>query len=211
MYRRGVWKLVSSTGCISHWARGLIYVNIVHLDRQAEGCTQRSAVYFTPLRAGARGRDSFHCAGGAHNCDGPPDPPPTPPPAPPPVPPPTPFVSSALASHMVLQRDVPARIWGGSVTAGAIVNVTVVGGAGAEAQTTKANSKGDWSVDLAPRPATVEPSNITVVSESNTAVLTDVLFGDVWGCHGRVSNISSAMSLGQTGRSTIVCSRCWHH
>ena len=108
---------------------------------------------------------------------------------------------------MVLQRDVPARIWGGGVAAGAAVTVTVSGGAGAETQTARAGPSGDWEVDLRVRSATSAPSNITVVSGTQAAALVDVLFGDVWGCHGQVSMGGARNSLCPSERFSFSSSK----
>jgi hypothetical protein len=128
--------------------------------------------------------DSYYCASG--KCA-----PPKAPPAPAPPPPPAVgLVHRALGSHMVLQRDVPARIWGGSAVGE--ITVTVSGGGGAETQTTTAHANGSWSVDLKPRNATATPSSIAVAcpgcsaAANKHAVLTDVLFGDVFVCGGQV-------------------------
>jgi hypothetical protein len=160
--------------------------------------------------------DSYYCASG--KCA-----PPKAPPAPAPPPPPAVgLVHRALGSHMVLQRDVPARIWGGSAVGE--ITVTVSGGGGAETQTTTAHANGSWSVDLKPRNATATPSSIAVAcpacpaAANKHAVLTDVLFGDVFVCGGQVGcshtafhncrlvNLSDSNGLGAT---CWCCCKCY--
>ena len=118
--------------------------------------------------------------------------------APPPPPAPQlPFaVSAAFGSHMVLQRDTPARIYG-TAGAGDIITVSVdVPGSVADAVRTTAFPNGTWAADLATRPATTTPSTLTVSSSGNPGgnlTLEDILWGDVWGCHGQ-SNVKSPES-----------------
>ncbi len=101
------------------------------------------------------------------------------------------LVHRALGSHMVLQRDVPARLWG---SATGTVTAIVSGAGGAETKTATAAANGTWSIDLRPRASTMEPSTITVTCPSckvpgdKKVVLTDVLFGDVFVCGGRESS-----------------------
>ncbi len=78
-----------------------------------------------------------------------------------------------LGSHMVLQQDVAAPIWG-QASAGESVTVSFRG----QRKTTKADADGNWRVDLDPlNPG--EAASLTV-SASNTVVLEDVLVGEVW-------------------------------
>lgn len=139
--------------------------------------------------AGACGNwDSYSCPTGS--CEPNPQPPPK---GKGPVGPSAPsaeLVHRALGSHMVLQRDVPARLWG---SATGIVTVVVSGAGGAETKTAAAAANGTWSIDLRPRPSTLEATTITVTCPScdsaadKKVVLTDVLFGDVYVCGGRES------------------------
>jgi len=81
---------------------------------------------------------------------------------------------NALASHMVLQRDAPVRIWGWAEPA---EKVSVACG-GQEVQTT-ADKEGRWQAELPAQSANEQGQSITVTG-SNTIELEDVLFGDVW-------------------------------
>lgn len=132
--------------------------------------------------------DTYRCPSGS--CAPNPQPPPK---GKGPAPPPSVaagLVHRALGSHMVLQRDVPARLWG---SATGTVTVVVSGAGGAETKTARAAANGTWNIDLRPRPSTLEASTITVTCPSCDAaadkkvVLTDVLFGDVFVCGGRES------------------------
>lgn len=160
------------------------------------GCMIDMPTCAHPKKGGAYGNwDSYYCPGGA--CAAPKPPPAGKPPAPPPD---ASLVHRALGSHMVLQRDVPARIWGAGT---GVITVTVAGGGGAETKTTTGN--GTWSVDLKPRASTVVPSTITVTCAScseKQAVLQDTLWGDVFVCGGQ-SNM--AFGLGQDINASLEC------
>jgi len=93
-------------------------------------------------------------------------------------------VSNALGSNMVLQRDTPSRLWG-TAPPGEVVSVEV-SGITPESLNTTALADGTWALDLQTRSAQADPSNITVSgSAGNKIQMTNVLFGDVWGCHGQ--------------------------
>ena len=62
---------------------------------------------------------------------------------------------------------------------------------GASGAVTFAN--GSWAVDLKTRPAPTTPSTIVISSQGSKGppvTLSNVLFGDVWGCHGQSNNIA---------------------
>ena len=81
---------------------------------------------------------------------------------------------AVLDSHMVLQRDMPLKIWG---TADPEEAVTV--SLGGETASTKAGKNGNWIVTLKAQKADGKPRQITVKGK-NTIVLKDVLIGEVW-------------------------------
>jgi sialate O-acetylesterase len=94
-------------------------------------------------------------------------------------------LSTAFSDRMVLQRDIPASVFG-QADDGEKITVTVH----AQSQSTVAKN-GEWLIKLKPEEAG-GPYELTV-SGSNKIVLKDVLFGDVWICGGQ-SNM--AMPLG---------------
>ncbi len=78
-----------------------------------------------------------------------------------------------ISDHMVLQRDVPAPIWG-TASPGETVSVSIAG----QTKTTKADDKGKWSVKLDPLKLA---EGLTLrVKGSNTITINDVLVGEVW-------------------------------
>ena len=78
-----------------------------------------------------------------------------------------------VGGHMVLQRDVPARVWGWAAP-GESVSVSV----GSASGRATAGADGRWQVDLQPQPAG-GPFHMTIAGR-NTIALEDVWFGEVW-------------------------------
>ena len=86
-------------------------------------------------------------------------------------------VANALGSHMVLQRDRPAIVWG-FAGAGVLVTVSLNGVA---LPPVAADANGTWRAALPAQPATAAPSSISFECSDGTVPppLEDVLFGDV--------------------------------
>ena len=79
--------------------------------------------------------------------------------------------------HMVLQRDFPIRIWG-SAAPGENVMVKL----GTDRTTARADSTGQWQVEMASRPASAQPLVLSVTGATEPAItLQDILIGEVWG------------------------------
>ena len=97
---------------------------------------------------------------------------------------------SILGPNMVLQQQLPARIWGWS-TPGDEVAVDFAD----QHKTGKADAQGAWQLTLDPMPASAEPRTLKVTSKSGekTIELKNVLVGEVWVCAGQ-SNMGTAMS-----------------
>jgi sialate O-acetylesterase len=97
-----------------------------------------------------------------------------------------------VGSHMVLQRDVPARVWGWAAP-GEAVRVTL---AGTTADAT-AGADGRWSVELPAAPAG-GPFTLTIAG-TNTVKLEDVWRGEVWVASGQ-SNMEFPLQRASGGR-----------
>lgn len=95
--------------------------------------------------------------------------------------------SSALGSNMVLQRDVHARIWGTAKPGSNVVATVISTSTSSTSYNTTASSAGDWQIDLTPQSSTTTPTTIKLQCDgaATSTSLNNVLFGDVFGCHGQ--------------------------
>jgi len=100
-----------------------------------------------------------------------------------------------LASHMVIQRDLPVHVWGWA-NAGEAVKVSFRGKEGSAIT----DELGSWSVFLPPGSAG-GPFELTV-GGANTVTLTDVLVGDVWVASGQ-SNMEFEMRRAATAATDL--------
>jgi sialate O-acetylesterase len=94
---------------------------------------------------------------------------------------------SIFSDHMVLQRDIPLKVWGWDEP-GTPVTVEFAG----ETYTTEADADGKWTVVMEPQAANSEPQTLVVAGTSERQ-LSDVLVGDVWICSGQ-SNMQWPLS-----------------
>ncbi|MDR2345296.1 MAG: sialate O-acetylesterase [Planctomycetaceae bacterium] len=92
-----------------------------------------------------------------------------------------------FASGMVLQRDLPAPVWGWADPQEKIT-VTI----GDQSQTTETNEDGRWQVKLNPLKAANKPTKL-IVKGKNEIVLENILVGEVWLCSGQ-SNMAWTMN-----------------
>ncbi len=92
-----------------------------------------------------------------------------------------------FTDNMMLQRDLPVRVWGWA-DAGEAVSVTLLG----KSATTKTDAKGQWAVEL---PAIKTGDNLELtVKGNNNLTLKNILIGDIWVCSGQ-----SNMEMGLNG------------
>lgn len=85
-----------------------------------------------------------------------------------------------FSDGMVLQADMPVRLWGWADPGEDIV----VRAAGGEAAA-KADDAGRWSLELPPMPASAAGIEVVVEGASGAATLRDVLVGEVWIASGQ--------------------------
>jgi sialate O-acetylesterase len=108
-------------------------------------------------------------------------------------------MSNVFSSNMVLQRDLPAPVWG---TADAGEEVTVE--FGGQKKTAKADADGKWMVKLDPLKVSSEPQTMTVSSSKNTQSpnlqIKNVLVGEVWICSGQSNMQMSVQSSNDSGK-----------
>ena len=91
-----------------------------------------------------------------------------------------------ISDGMVLQRDAPLTVWGWA-SPGCAVSIQI-----AEATaTTTATPEGTWTATL-PAMAAGGPYRLQVSTPDTTALVKDVLLGDVWICSGQ-SNMETTM------------------
>ncbi len=96
---------------------------------------------------------------------------------------------SILSDHMVIQRDVPLRVWGWAKP-GTTVNVAL----GQVTATAQSDGNGAWSATTGKVSASGSPVELVVSDGVDTITVRDVLVGDVWVCSGQ-SNM--AFPLGE--------------
>ena len=96
-----------------------------------------------------------------------------------------PLLHPLFTDHMVLQRELPAPVWGWAAP-GCEIKVSLAG----KTATAKADEAGRWQVKLGPFPA--GGPHALRVEGTQTVILQDVLVGDVWICSGQ-SNMEMGM------------------
>ena len=106
-------------------------------------------------------------------------------------------VAPVFSDHMVLQRGMELPVWG-SADPGSEVRVRF----GSQNQTAKANSGGQWRVELNAVKASSKPKVMTVSSKSEELKVIDVLVGEVWLCAGQ-SNMQFTLSKSTNGESEV--------
>lgn len=79
-----------------------------------------------------------------------------------------------FTDHMVLQQQMPIRVWG-SAAANEAVTVSFKG----QTVTTKADADGRWRAELPAMDADGKPHSLTIKG-TNTVTYDDVLLGEVW-------------------------------
>lgn len=87
-----------------------------------------------------------------------------------------------IGDNMVLQRDLPNRIWGWD-DPGTTVTVEIAG----QKKSAKADAKGKWVVTLDPLPVTkIDTAPLAMkVAGSSTREVKNILVGEVWICSGQ--------------------------
>ena len=109
---------------------------------------------------------------------------------------PLPFVSPMFGDNMVLQRGKPIQFWGWT-KAGEPVRVEMAG----HAAKAVAGPDGRWQAELE-APATGGPYTVRITGPDQSAVLHEVLVGDVWLCGGQ-SNMELGLGLARNGAAEI--------
>jgi len=93
-------------------------------------------------------------------------------------------VANVFSSHMVLQQDMPIRVWGWAEP-GATVVVGLSDLKNASASSVKAGEDGKWFTALPARKAEGKTLQLQVVSGDEKIEFDDILVGEVWICSGQ--------------------------
>ncbi len=105
-----------------------------------------------------------------------------------------------ISDHMLLQRDMPVRIFG-KAQPGEAVSVAFRG----QTALTVTDAVGRWEVWL--RPLSPGPAAAMTVSGANTITVADVLVGDVWIGSGQ-SNMQWAVRQSDNPDAEVAAARC---
>jgi sialate O-acetylesterase len=106
-------------------------------------------------------------------------------------------LASLFGSNMVIQRGLPARIWG-TATPGSSVRVSLE----AQRLTAIADADGAWTASLRPVPVG-GPYTLAVACGDSVITLTNLLGGDVWLCSGQ-SNMQCPVKEVDPSEQTVV-------
>ena len=114
-------------------------------------------------------------------------------------------VANVFGDHMVLQQEKPIRVWGWA-DPGATVQVDLTDLRDASAYKLKANSDGEWFVELPPRKADGRTLQMQVVSGDEKIDFEDILVGEVWICSGQ-SNMEWRLTQAANGPREIAAAQ----
>lgn len=110
-------------------------------------------------------------------------------------------VANVFSNHMVLQQEVPIRVWGWA-TPGEKVEVSLAKGADAIGDTGTAGKDGKWMIELAPLKADGKPLTLLVKGDGGSVEYKDILMGEVWICSGQ-SNMEWSVARCANGSQEI--------
>jgi len=102
-------------------------------------------------------------------------------------------LSRLFNDHMVLQREMPVKVWGWADT-GYAVKVSFAG----QTKETKADKDGRWVAKLKSMDACAEGRDLVVTCGTNKVTVKDVLVGEVWLLGGQ-SNMSMPLWVRRDG------------
>jgi len=93
-------------------------------------------------------------------------------------------VANVFSDHMVLQQEMPIRVWGWAEP-GQTVIVALEGGRTVPVLSVKAGNDGRWMANLDGQKADGKPRTLKGQAGDKTAAFEDVLLGEVWICSGQ--------------------------
>jgi len=110
-------------------------------------------------------------------------------------------VANVFGDHMVLQQEMPIRVWGWAAP-GASVQVDLTDYQNAAAFKTRTGDDGKWSVKLPARKANGKTLQMLVVSGEEKIEFDDILVGEVWICSGQ-SNMEWRVAQVANGQQEV--------
>lgn len=110
-------------------------------------------------------------------------------------------VANVFGDHMVLQQEMPIRVWGWAAP-GASVQVDLTDLQNIAAYKTRTGDDGKWSVKLPPRKANGKTLQMLVVSGEEKIEFDDILVGEVWICSGQ-SNMEWRVAQVANGQKEV--------
>ncbi|MEO0475700.1 MAG: sialate O-acetylesterase [Planctomycetota bacterium] len=93
-------------------------------------------------------------------------------------------VSTVFSDHMVLQQEMPIRVWGWAKP-GAKVEVSLAKGKDAIGDSAAAGKDGKWMVELSPLKADGNPLTMSIKGDGGSVEFKNILMGEVWICSGQ--------------------------
>ena len=87
--------------------------------------------------------------------------------------------ASIFSDNMVIQADKPVRIWGSSDTQ-AVIEVSLIAEGRVEASAKASTVGGKWRVELPAMKSSFLPRTVSITGGTDTAVINNVLIGEVW-------------------------------
>lgn len=93
-------------------------------------------------------------------------------------------LANIFTDHMVLQQQMPIRVWGWA-TPGTEIEVSLAGDSKNVTGRATAAEDGRWFVEMKPLEADGKPMTLSVKGDGGAVALKDVLMGEVWICSGQ--------------------------
>ena len=93
-------------------------------------------------------------------------------------------VSTVFSDHMVLQQEMPIRVWGWA-TPGQKVTVKLAGEGAGVVGAAAADANGKWMVELDALKADGKPMQLSIKGDGGAVQFQGILMGEVWICSGQ--------------------------
>ena len=94
-------------------------------------------------------------------------------------------VSTVFSDHMVIQQEMPIRVWGWADPGSTVVVSITAPNTGGQVLSVKTGDDGKWIAKLKPMKADGKAYTLQVTSDEAKINFKDVLLGEVWICSGQ--------------------------